>query len=304
MNESSSWRPTASLKALQQRARIVAQLRQFFDTRGFLEVQTPCLSRDVVVDRYIQPLPVDVPGTGGPERYWLQTSPEFAMKRLLAAGATAIYQIGPVFRAAESGARHNVEFTMLEWYRTGDDYRDGIQFLDEFAQEILNRPPAQRLAWRELFVKFAGIDPDDERWSADELNELLVTRIEPRLTEIPSVIVYDWPADQAALARIDQDSTGRRIAERFELYCDGVELANGYHELTDPVELLQRNRDTNLLRQQDGNSRLPEESRLLDAMRHGLPASSGVAAGVDRLVMVALGESQIRSVLPFADDRA
>ena len=297
--------PSASIQTIQQRAVILARIRGFFDKRGFFEVQTPALSRDTVVDRYIEPLEVKVSLGGKLRGFWLQTSPEFAMKRLLAAGARAIYQIGPAFRAAEVGDSHNVEFTMLEWYRVGDSYRQGMDLLDEFAQEILGCPPAERLTYREAFQRFCQVDPfgADPEPGHDELNLVLADHVEPQLKLLDSVILYDWPADQAALARVRNESE-LAFAERFELYVRGVELANGYNELTDAAELLARNEAINADRVASGRAALPVDSRLLDAMRYGLPDCCGVALGVDRLVMLALGKSSIQEVMPFDIGRA
>ncbi len=300
-----SWRPTASMNALRQRARLLGATRAFFDSRGFIEVQTPCLSRDVVVDRYIEPIRVELELPGERGQFWLQTSPEFAMKRLLAAGAEAVYQLGPVFRGGEAGARHNPEFTMLEWYRMGDDYAAGMTLLDEFSQALLASPPARRISYREAFVEFGGCDPFSSPVDGDQLNRILVERIEPALrSEVPSTIIYDWPVDQAALARIGTTDEGHAVARRFELFVEGVELANGYHELTDADELLARNIRINELRRGDSRRELPVESRLLDAMREGLPACSGVALGFDRLVMLSMGTTRIDDVLCFPASRA
>ncbi len=296
--------PTASIETLQQRAAILTRVRSFFDSRDFFEVQTPALSRDTVVDRYIDPLGVKISLPGNDQEwFWLQTSPEFAMKRLLAAGARAIYQIGPAFRAGEVGPGHNIEFTMLEWYRVGDNYRKGMDLLDEFAREILDGPPARRLTYRQAFQQFCDIDPCAGDANHDDLNVLLAERLEPQLKTLDSVILYDWPADQAALAKIRSDD-GEQVAERFELYVRGVELANGYHELTSAHELLERNKAVNAERQTSDREALSVESRMLEAMRHGLPDCCGVALGIDRLVMLALGKSTIQEVIPFDIHRA
>lgn len=299
MNEAGNWLPSADLNTLRQRAEILRRLRDFFDSRGFFEVQTPCLSRDVVVDRYIEPIGVSLAMPGGEETFWLQTSPEFAMKRLLAAGATAIYQIGPVFRGGEAGSRHNIEFTMLEWYRVGDDYQAGMDLLDEFSMAISGTSPATRMEWREMFRTATGVDPFDNDVGSSEINQLMAEIVEPWLAGFESVIVYDWPPDHSALAKTRTLKCGRVVAERFELYVRGIELANGYHELVDADELAERNRRVNELRRQDGRRELPEGSRLLSAMRHGLPAAAGVAVGVDRLVMILTGKHTIREVLAF-----
>jgi elongation factor P--(R)-beta-lysine ligase len=320
--------PTADWDMLRGRAELLRQLREFFHQLGFLEVETPMLSADTVIDRHLDPLEVilaDDPRR--PERgakYYLQTSPEFAMKRLLAAGAGAIYQVTHAFRAGERGAYHNPEFTMVEWYRPGDDLEAGMQLLSDLAEVLLARGPALRLSYREAFQRYAAIDP----FTADTAQlarlatqqqlavpasfaatdhdahlELLLTElVQPRLGIEQPTIVYDFPASQSALALVREEHPP--VAERFELFVDAVELANGYHELLDPRELECRNRLSNQARVADGKAPLPEESRLLAAMRHGLPACSGTALGFDRAVMVALGAKSIEQVLPFPIDRA
>lgn len=299
MTRHDRWWPTATIKTLQDRARVLRKIREFFDSRGFMEVQTPCLSRDVVVDRYIEPLSVNIRLPDGVETFWLQTSPEFAMKRLLAAGAPAIYQIGPVFRSDETGNHHNIEFTMLEWYRTGDDYLQGMQLLDEFAQTVIGCPPAERLSYRDAFKRFANIDPFDGCFEDEQLILLMAEKVEPGLATLPSVIVFDWPVGQAALAKIRTNNEGHPVAERFELFVQGVELANGYHELSNADELRERNIRINELRAMDGKPRLPVDSRLLSAMTSGLPPACGVAVGIDRVVMLVLKQKTIREVIAF-----
>ncbi|HMO15828.1 MAG TPA: EF-P lysine aminoacylase EpmA [Pirellulaceae bacterium] len=296
------------------RAAWMAKVRQYFDGLGFLEVQTPILCRDTVVDRYIDPLTVQVDVQGqGNEQFYMQTSPEFCMKRLLVHGAQAIYALTPVFRAGETGAKHNIEFTMLEWYRVGDNYQAGMDLVDDFAQKMLQRPPATRLSYRETFIRFAGVDPfhvphelrqDQVAWD-EVLNQLMADKIEPALQSLSTVILYDWPANQAALARtrmVNESNHTYEVAERFELYVDGVELANGYHELTDPNELVRRNQANNQLRALSGRALLPVNSRLLEAMRLGLPPCSGTALGFERLLMVATGCDRISQVTLFSPD--
>lgn len=313
--------PSASLEMLRRRAELLQQVRQFFDRRGFLEVETPVLSRDTVVDRHLDPLSVTLfadarqPAAG--EKLWLQTSPEFGMKRLVSAGATAIYQIGKAFRGGEVGALHNPEFTMVEWYRVGDGYEAGMNFLAELASEILGGGEVERLTFREAFIRYAGVDPcgdfDVEALGrlgacptgADRdviLDYLHTTRVEPMLGRERPAILYDYPATQSALARVRESEPP--VAERFELYYRGVELANGYHELLDPAVLRQRNRENNKLRAADGKYTLPEKSRLLEGMEQGLPACSGCALGFDRLVMVATGAKTIQEVMAFPVERA
>ena len=325
--------PTASPKILQARSELLKKTRAFLDSRGFVEVQTPLLSADTVIDEHLDPVPVLLPhdafDLNSGRQLFLQTSPEFHMKRLLAAGMTAIYQLTPAFRIGESGQQHNPEFTMLEWYRCGDDMQLGMQFLSDFASEILDRPAAKIQSMSRACESLAGFNPfvesadglrarceasniaysasmDSEDW--DAWLELLFTHlVQPKLGYDQPVIIGDYPASQAALAKtreVNDPSGTYSVAERFELFVDGVELGNGYHELLDPDELLARNRITNEKREKHGKSPLPEESKLLEAMRAGLPACSGVAVGFDRLLMLAVGAASIRDVLSFPIDRA
>jgi elongation factor P--(R)-beta-lysine ligase len=316
------FRPTASWEMLRTRAAMLQTARDFFATHGFLEVETPLLSHDTVIDQHLDPLAVTLfanpsePTQG--ETYWLQTSPEFGMKRLLAAGAPSIFQITRAFRGGERGARHNPEFTMLEWYGVGHTYEQGMQFLSDFAAKLLQRGPAERLSYREAFLRFAGVDPHTASLAellhncpaevSPNLNRemlldlLLMQIIEPQLGCGCPIILHDYPASQAALAQVRAEDPP--VAERFELYVDGVELANGYHELTDPQVLRERNQRNNQARQADHKFPLPEDSRLLSAMQHGLPACAGCALGFDRAVMVATGAKTIDEVLAFPIERA
>lgn len=316
------FRPAASLSNLRRRAEMLGRVRAFFDRHDFLEVETPLLSADTVVDRHLDPFGVEDSASGN--RLWLQTSPEFAMKRLLAAGATAIYQITRAFRREERGPLHNPEFTIVEWYRAGDSMLQGIGLLDELCQALLARGPAEMLSYAEAFDRHTGVDPhtadgqtlastvarldivaprnlsreDRDGW----LDLLLVERVQPHLGRDRPTILFDYPASQAALARIRRDEPP--VAERFELFDRGIELANGYHELLDADELRRRNVETNRLRRLDGKEPLPEESRLLAAMESGLPPSTGVALGFDRLVMLAVGAKSIDQIAAFPWDRA
>jgi lysyl-tRNA synthetase class 2 len=306
----------------------LAQVRGFFARHGFLEVETPILSRDTVVDRHLDPfttlLNPDPRRPDAGRRLYLQTSPEFAMKRLLAAGAEAIYQITRAFRnGGERGRLHNPEFTMVEWYRVGDDMQQGMQLLSDLSEELLGRGPAEFVSYREAFERHAGVEPHlatvQELVAAAAkqkvaipsnpaqdrdllLNLLLVEMVEPHLGRDRPTILFDYPASQAALARVKDDPVP--VAERFELYIDSIELANGYHELLDAAILRERNARANAQRIADGKSPLPEDSRLLAAMEAGLPACTGVALGFDRLVMIAAGAHSIEEVLPFPIDRA
>lgn len=319
--------PTASWKNLRLRARLLASTRTFFSGRGFLEVETPLISADVVVDRHLDPLstvlPVDARRPEVGPTLWLQTSPEFGMKRLMAAGGEAIYQITRAFRAGERGEHHNPEFTIVEWYRRGDSMSDGMQILSDLAETILNLGPAERVSYAEAFQTHAAIDP--HRATREELlelarrrglsisealaqsdrddllNLLLAHLVEPHLGLTRPTIVYHYPASQAALAQVCGEVP---LAERFELYVRGVELANGYHELADPEVLRRRNRAANDSRAAAGKPRMREESRLLTAMQHGLCDCTGVALGFDRAVMLAAGATSLAEVMAFPIDRA
>lgn len=320
--------PTAALPTLRLRAELLRRLRQFFDARGFWEVDTPLLSNDTVVDRHLDPLSVmlfdDPQRPQAGRTMWLQTSPEFAMKRLLAAGATAIYQVTHAFRAGERGRLHNPEFAIVEWYRVDDGYEQGMQLLSDLAEELLRLGPADRCTYRDAFLAHVGVDPHTapgatlrsaaERrqlavpagWETDDrdswLELLLVECIEPHLGRERPLILCDYPASQAALARLRDDQPP--VAERFELYLRGIELANGYHELVDPAVLRQRIATANRQRAAAGKFTLPEENRLLAAMSAGLPPCTGTALGFDRLVLLATGASQIAEVIPFPVERA
>jgi lysyl-tRNA synthetase class 2 len=246
------------------------------------------------------------------------------MKRLLAAGADAIYQVTRSFRGGEQGRLHNIEFTIVEWYRRGDSMQAGIELLSELADELLGLGPVEPISYREAFVRHVGVDPltgdtqaliraardrniplpdsilrsDRDAW----LDILMVECVEPHLGCQQPTILYDYPTSQAALAQVrDVDPP---VAERFELYVRGVELANGYHELTDLNVLRDRIADANRHRSADGKYHLPETNRLLAALEQGLPPCTGVALGFDRLVMVAAGAENLAEVMTFSADRA
>lgn len=319
--------PSADWPRLELRARLLARTRAFFAARGFLEVETPLVSADTVVDRYLDPLSVTLPfDPRTPEKgrtLWLQTSPEFGMKRLMAAGGQALYQITRAFRGGEIGPRHNPEFTIVEWYRRGDTMADGMQLLSDLAEALLSLGPADQLSYAEAFAWRVGLDPhcatvDQLRAAAERLkvqpsgsfaetdrdnwlNLLVGLVVEPELGKTRPTILHSYPASQAALARVSGDPP---VAERFELYVRGVELANGYHELVDPEVLRARNRAANAVRAADGRPTLPEESRMLAAMDHGLPDCTGVALGFDRVVMLAAGVESLAEVTAFPIDRA
>lgn len=324
---STNFQPTASLDVLRLRAKLLAFTRQFFDDAGYFEVDTPLLSHERVIDPNIEPFVVSCSPR---EQAFLQTSPEFAMKRLLATGAEAIYQLGKVFRHGELGRLHNPEFTMLEWYRVGDTHHEQMTFVEEFvtafAAEVerlvvpphspLPSPHFERLTYDHAFERHAGskvlarptheivalarrlgvsapdsLSPDDrDGW----LNLLLAERVEPHLGHDRPTFVFDYPASQAALACVRGEGQ-TAVAERFELYVQGIELCNGYHELTDADALRERIRQDSAA----SGQRIPEPTRLLSAMEHGIPICSGVALGFDRLLMLSLGHHTLRQVIPF-----
>jgi len=315
------WLPGASLDTLRRRALILARIRAFFAARGVLEVDTPLLCRTSATDPHLESVPATP--LADDSRWFLQTSPEFAMKRLLAAGSGPIYQLGKAFRRGEQGSRHNPEFTMLEWYRPGFDVEALIGEVAALVGELLGPRAVRSDTYASLFLRATGIDPhaaDVRELQAlavahadfqpaacgrDELLDLLFcTLVEPGLGRDCLQFVRDFPATRASLARTVVDTAGRTVADRFELFVDGVELANGYNELGDPDELRRRMEADNSARAAAGLQRIPPDERLLAALASGLPACSGVALGVDRLVMLALGFDRIEQVIAFAVGRA
>lgn len=313
------WRPAASPAALARRAELLAAVRGFFANRAVLEVETPLLASHGVTDPAIEPLIVDAGAMLAAPRY-LQTSPEYAMKRLLAAGSGPIYQLGRAFRDGEAGRRHNPEFTLLEWYRPGLDHHELMAEVADLLTHCLGPRPWRKVSYAQLFREHLGVDP--HRATVEELAALARDRlevgdlalardgwldlllshcIEPGLEGL--VCVHDYPGSQAALARVEERG-GIAVAERFEFYVDGLELANGYHELADPAEQARRFAADNALRRSRGLSERAPDPRLLAALEAGLPACSGVALGFDRLVMVATGAGRLDEVLAFPWARA
>jgi elongation factor P--(R)-beta-lysine ligase len=318
-----SWRPTATLAALRQRAAMLKEAREFFEQRGVLEVETPVLSAAAVSDPQIESLATQIAGL--PDRRYLCPSPEYPMKRLLAAGSGDIYQICKVFRDAERGRWHNPEFTMIEWYRAG---LDDAALMDEVEALIgrLLRPgrvlgAAERLSYAAVLQRHAGVDAfgssDAEllnaarlhgiRCDADldrdaKLDLLMGLIVGPRLGRGNPCFVCDYPASQAALARL---KPGRpQVAARFELYLDGVELANGFHELVQPEEQRARFNHDLALRAARGQMQPPLDEHLLAALSEGMPDCAGVAIGFDRLVAIALGKDRIADAMAFSVDNA
>ncbi len=326
-----SWRPAAGIDVLKSRAQLLQALRAFFAARSVLEVETPLLGHAACTDAQIDSFCCALPGATG--EYYLHASPELAMKRLLAAGSGSIYQVCKVFRAEEQGRWHNPEFTMLEWYRVGFDYHALAAETAELITTLLDPwrrlDPVAHFSYRELFVHYleldpmnaglqeikrlvtaAGIDFDLDNCSSHELAvdtglQLLQTHvIEPRLERNRLIRVYDFPPRQAALARLRHDKAGGMVAERFEYYLDGVELANGYQELTDPMEQQHRFEQEAARRHSLSKPELPVDERFLQAIGRGLPECAGVAVGLDRLLALALGCNSLEEVLAFPFDRA
>ena len=311
------WRPTTSPEHLQARSRLLRDIRGYFTQQGVLEVETPHISKAGNTDPEIRSIRTDCGG-------YLRTSPEFALKRLLAAGSGDIFELGRVFRAGEAGRHHNPEFTLLEWYRTSFGYH---RLMDEVAALVLHcgqgrfdHWPQQRLRYRELFEQHLSLDP----FSADvkklkttalehgisdiELNrkqwlDLLVSHlIQPALPNSSLTFIYDFPSDQAALAVVRQDTPP--VAERFELYLGRTELANGYQELTDAAEQRRRFDAENEQRQERGETVCEVDNRLLTALANGMPECAGVALGVDRLLMAICDAKHISEVIAFPFSRA
>ena len=317
-----NWRPGAGPAALEARADWLRRIRNFFAGRGVLEVETPLLSAAANTDPNLASVPAQT--AFGPR--WLQTSPEFAMKRLLAAGCGPIYQVCKVFRDGEQGRWHNPEFTLLEWYRPGMDEFALMDEIEALLRELLAQPQltATSLRYAEAVQRFANVDaltastgelraalrehgvalPDaDAREAASRdfwLDLLMAEVVGPRLGLTEPCFIYEYPASQAALARLKPGG----VAARFELYWKGVELANGFHELSDVQEQRSRFERDRVQRTARGLPALPVDENLLAALTHGLPDCSGVALGLDRLLALALGHDHLAPVLSFPFDRA
>lgn len=318
MHNPSLWQPSASIETLRQRAKLLTQIRAFFCQRGYLEVETPTLSRFGITDVYLS----NIVATFRGRPYYLQTSPEYHMKRLLAAGSGPIFQLAKAFRDDELGRWHNPEFTMLEWYQLNVDHHGLMDEMDALLQTLLQSPPMHRKTYQQVFLETCELDPLTasltelkkalQRFELDNvlaLDEhdpdqylfLLMSHVvEPAMGKdsVP-VAVYDFPVSQAALAKINQG-----VAERFEIYVQGVELANGFHELTDVSVQAARFQQDLAARRKKGLPEPAPDEYLLQALAHGLPSCSGVALGVDRLLTLALSEPAIANTLSFDFERA
>ncbi|GMR07707.1 MAG: elongation factor P--(R)-beta-lysine ligase [Gammaproteobacteria bacterium] len=318
-----NWKPDASLETLQRRAEILAKIRKFFADRNVLEVETPVLSHAATTDPNIDSFVTTLYG----KSLYLHTSPEFPMKRLLVAGSGPIYQMAKVFRHEQAGRQHNPEFTLLEWYRPGFDLLQLMDEVDDLVEAILPTGGAGStiiLTYADAFKQYAGID-DIHTSAIDELRQvvkghgieieglddsdidawrdlLMGSIIAPRLGIEQWTFVTDYPASQASLSRIDPGPPA--VARRFELFIHGMEIANGFDELKDVRQQRYRFEADNDRREGRGQPPLPIDGRLLAALDVGLPDCVGVALGLDRLIMLAVGEDSISEVLSFQGDRA
>ncbi|URL07301.1 elongation factor P--(R)-beta-lysine ligase [Avibacterium sp. 21-595] len=323
MTENEQWRPTASIQNLLARAKIMAEIRRFFTDRGLLEVETPILSEFGVTDVHLATFSTEFtsPFKHQSKTLWLSTSPEYPMKRLLAAGSGAIFQLCKVFRNEEAGTKHNPEFTMLEWYRPHFDMYRLINEVDDLLQQILDCAPAESMTYQFAFQEYVGLDPlsasreeliakakeyhleQAENEERDTLLQFLFsTVVEPNIGQERPVAIYHFPATQAALAQISSED--HRVAERFEFYYKGIELANGFNELTDANEQRHRFEQDNRQREQLGLPIRQLDERFLAALQAGVPNCAGVALGVDRLIMIALGAKNISEVVAFSIENA
>ena len=313
------WQPTANQTARVERAALYRQIRAFFEARNVLEVETPLLSQSTVSDVYLDPFVTQFAyGASHPQALYLQTSPEYAMKRLLCAQSGAIYQICKAFRHEGVGRYHNPEFSMLEWYRPGYTHHMLMDEMEQLLTLTLGTNVANRLSYQRAFIEHLALDPlvctetqlmsalrtyhidvvSDTRLSRDDCLQLLFsTCIEPVIGQAQPCFVYDFPVSQAALARVSAEDS--RVAHRFEVYFKGVELANGFYELTAEAEQRQRFEQDNLMREQKGLPARPLDERFLAALKDGLPDCAGVALGLDRLLMLKIGATRIEEVINF-----
>lgn len=319
-----TWRPGTSLDTLKKRARLLQQVRDFFSERGVLEVETPGISHFPTLDLHLESFPVFHPEKT--LQGYLITSPEYHMKRLISAGSGSIYQLCRAYRCDESGTRHNPEFTILEWYRVGWDQWQLMKEIEDLMRLLLGTGPADYTSYQEAFEGTLSVDPFSlplERFAEicsqhnlqppdyllqkdidrdERLNYLMGFLIEPHLGKECPVFLHSFPASQASLAKLDEDRPG--CAMRFEVYFQGLELGNGFCELTDAEAQEKRFREENRKRRAAGKKELQHDHRFIEALKHGMPDCSGVAMGFDRLVMLALGKHSIDEVQTFTWNRS
>ncbi|MBE1300975.1 MAG: elongation factor P--(R)-beta-lysine ligase [Alteromonadaceae bacterium] len=323
-NKETLWTPQATLVALEKRAKLFAAIRQFFAQKNVMEVDTPALASAGVSDPHLVNFSTEFvsPIASEQQTLFLQTSPEYAMKRLLCAGSGCIYQLSKAFRNEEAGRHHNPEFTMLEWYRVGFDH---WQLMDEVAELLnltLNTQQVDRFSYQDVFLSFLELDPLDanvselqaccgyhgfadlveQETNRDTLLQLLFSHVvEPQIGKEKPCFIFDFPASQAALAKINEQDP--RVAERFEVYFKGIELANGFHELQDATEQEKRFASDNHIRATMGIEPAKIDTHFLAALQHGLPRCAGVALGVDRLLMLKMDADHIGTTMAFPVDR-
>lgn len=323
------WRILCTKQAVIARSHLYKTIRQFFESRNVLEVETPVLNESTGTDPYIDSFEVINPYDKTSNKMYLQTSPEFAMKRLLCSGLGSIFQICKSFRAEQIGKQHNIEFTMLEWYQIGYNVDNLMTEMTELLSFIFNltEDNSTRITYTELFIKYLNFDHNrvdsnflknklielfDQQfnnivtdpnfamlYSKDDLLMILMSHyIEPRLEKNKLTFIYDFPVTQSALARIDANGQ-YPVAKRFELYYNGFELANGFYELADHKEQAKRFENDLNKRKSLGLPQVAKDERLLQALAHGLPECSGVALGLDRVLMSVLGVKRIDDVITF-----
>ena len=325
MDTKNTWQPTTTLSMLRCRAILLGNIRQFFAERQVLEVETPLLSQATVTDPHLHSFQTQycLGHTEQQQTLYLQTSPEFAMKRLLAAGSGPIYQISKAFRnQGESGRYHNPEFTLLEWYRPSYNHHQLMDEIETLLKRLLTCKSAQRFSYAEIFQRYLNSDPHQLSLKdlkqltihsglatenlglntiEDYLNFLMSHVIEPQLPK-QLVFIYDYPVTLAALAKVRSDTLP--VAERFEIYLNGIELANGFHELSDANEQRLRFQNDLCVRARHGYLQVPIDEHLLAALAHELPDCAGVALGIDRLLMLMTEMNEISQVISFPIQRS
>lgn len=319
----SDWKPTASIEMLKERAQMLTEIRAFFAQKKVMEVETPALSQAANSDPYIESFSLDN------EQRFLHTSPEYPMKRLLAAGSGDIYQICKVWRQEEVSNHHNPEFTLLEWYRVGFNYHQLIQEVEFLLTQLLKLKKSSKFySYEQLFVEFLQINPhksdhssllncvkqqvpqlvmnDEAHWKRQDLLDILLTHcLEPVFETDRLTFLYDYPITQSALATIreatDQEAA---VAERFEVYLGSIELGNGYQELIDTEKNINVINSELEQRKAQNQRELPQDINFLHAMKHGMPKTSGVAIGVDRILMGRTSTPALQHVMSFPWDSA
>lgn len=313
-----NWHPTATIDTLRIRAALFKKIRSFFEERNILEVETPLIGSSTATDPYLMSFETELLQNGKKHQRFLQTSPEFPMKRLLAAGSGSIFQLCKAFRNGEASHKHNPEFTILEWYRVGFTHVEMMTEVGDFLTFILDTPPPDKISYHDLFNGYFTLDPhscsvkelrqvaehyqigfeEKSESNRDIWLDLLLTHIiEPELGFKNPIIIYDYPSSQASLARMRKENN-YSVGERFELYYKGIELANGYHELGNPDEQLQRFVQDNLVRKQLRYRQIPVDEYLITSLS-ALPDCAGVALGVDRLICLAVNSTNIQDVMTF-----